>query len=180
MRVLHLTRDFGPPITGGISTAVTSLVRSLANENDVQQLVISFDAWRPAAAGVLAPLAISDERNLRIARAESQAQLPPVQRLMVEFAPDVVHLHDPFFEELAFSLGVPVVAQLHVFHHGMCALLNLQQPTLSMLAEERMLARAAMGSKAIWAWRVFRVLKMKWGARRARRARSRLASASRR
>ena len=144
MKVLHLTRDFGPPITGGISTAVTSLVRSLANEHDVQQLVISFDAWRPAAAGVLAPLSISDERNLRIARAESQAQLPSVQRLMVEFSPDIVHLHDPFFEELAFLLGVPVVAQLHVFHHGMCALLNLQQPTLSMLAEERMLARTAV------------------------------------
>lgn len=143
MKILHLTRDFGPPITGGISTAVTSLVMAVANAPDARQLVISFDAWRPAAAGAPAPLSIVDDGNLRIARAESQAQLPAVRQLVDEFAPDIVHLHDPLFEELAFALRVPVVAQLHVYHHGMCALLNLQQPTLSMLAEERMLARAA-------------------------------------
>lgn len=144
MKILHLTRDFGPPITGGISTAVTSLVRALAHEKEARQLVISFDAWRPAAAGVPSPLSIVDDANLRIARAESQAQLPAVRQLVDEFAPDIVHLHDPLFEELAFEPGVPVVAQLHVYHHGMCALLHLQQPTLSMLAEERVLTRAAM------------------------------------
>jgi len=144
MKILHLTRDFGPPVTGGISTAVTSLIRALSHDRDARQLVISFDAWRPAAAGVPAPLSMVDDGSLRIARAESQAQLPAVRQLMNDFAPDIVHLHDPLFEELAFAPGVPVVAQLHVYHHGMCALLNLQQPTLSMLAEERALARAAV------------------------------------
>ena len=143
MKILHLTRDFGPPVTGGISTAVTSLVRALSHDRTARQLVISFDAWRPAAAGVPASLLIVDDGNLRIARAESQAQLPAVRQLMNDFTPDIVHLHDPLFDELAFEPGVPVVAQLHVYHHGMCALLKLQQPTLSMLAEERVLARAA-------------------------------------
>lgn len=133
MKILHLTRDFGPPITGGISTVVTSLVGALADEKEARQLVISFDAWRPAAAGVPAPLSIVDDGNLRIARAESQAQLPVVRQLVDKFAPDIVHLHDPLFEALAFTLGVPVVAQLHVYHHGMCALLKLQQDRKSVV-----------------------------------------------
>ena len=124
MKVLHVTRDFAPRSTGGLSTAVGGMVAALAQAG-VQTRVVSFDAWRPLRA--------------------AEATTPDLASALA-WRPDVVHAHDPMLWPAAFALkraaGVPAVYTAHTLQRRQRLMRGLDEPTLSELAEARALAEA--------------------------------------
>lgn len=104
MRVVHLTRDYPPPVAGGMSTAVRGLVEASAGRLDAPVHVVSFERGGDGRVE-----SVGAARVLR-ARAGGDA----VRRFVAEAAPDVVHLHDARFLDAARGHDARLVYTPHV------------------------------------------------------------------
>lgn len=113
MRALHLTRDFPPRATGGLSTAVGSLVTALRTAG-VANDVISFDHWRPRAGGATR-FETGAGASLRIG---SGSPFDAIEASARRFRPSVIHLHHenlwPFADLLRARLHCPIVYTVHI------------------------------------------------------------------
>ena len=142
--ILHLTRDFPPRRSGGLSTAVGGIVAGLARVG-VASRVISFDGWGrrgPAANDALPAPATSSSvfraRNKGDAEAATEwAQLLP---------PAIVHVHDPFLWELgsqiAESWAAARVHTTHVLSHRQDQIRGLDTPTKTTTGQALALEQA--------------------------------------
>lgn len=145
VRVLHITRDFPPRSTGGISTAVGGMVRA-CRAAGVDAAVISFDGWRPKARAGSAERALVLDDDARVARLSTPAQLPAAHAFAERVAPTLVHVHHgmlwPFAAELRARLGVPAILHAHVIQAEQSRLRGLERPTLSQRAQAEAAAQA--------------------------------------
>jgi len=113
MRALHLTRDFPPRSTGGLSTAVGSLVTALRTAG-VATDVISFDHWRPRSGG-----STQFETGAGAAlRVRAGSPIDAIEATARRFRPSVIHLHHenlwPFADVLRARLHCPIVYTVHI------------------------------------------------------------------
>ena len=117
IRVLHLSRDFPPRRTGGLSTAVGDMVQTLA-ELGTECAVVSFDRWRPRRRVAKGELLLETRHGARIARVNGPGALDPALEFGREFSPTIIHVHHSMLwsaaAELRRELSVPVVASVHV------------------------------------------------------------------
>jgi len=144
MRILHVTRDFPPIHKGGISTAVGGLVRAF-HRAGVTVAVISFDGWRPKAnpsTGADLPEP-RDESGVYVLRVSAPNQLVALRRFVSNWEPDVVHVHDPLlWEAMEYTHRCPTVYTAHVVHAAQNAWRGVQEETLGLLAERRVMEAA--------------------------------------
>ncbi len=136
-RVLHVTRDFPPRTNGGISTAVGGMVRALRAAG-VDVSVISFDGYRPKAAGTVG----DPERGEGVLRVRAPVHLDAARAFAAAFAPDVVHVHHGMLWELAADLGAPCVATIHVAQAEQNRLRGIADETTSLRGQRALLAGA--------------------------------------
>ncbi len=137
MRVLHLTRDFPPRSTGGLSSAVGGLVAAV---DTIEHRVVSFDDWRPRrndtrTAGV--------DCAARVVRVTSEMALSSVQDFVRTCPADAVHVHDAMLWALAGESSAPKVYSVHV-HHAAQDRLRGVPPTHGAQAEAAALAAATV------------------------------------
>ncbi len=145
-RVLHLTRDFPPRSTGGLSTAVAGLVEASARIG-ISSFVLSFDNWRPKARPHSTDAPVLEERDFgALVRLSEPSQLEFALAHAQSGACDVVHVHDgmlwPFAQELRRALGLPLLYMVHVYHRRVNALRAIDEETASLRAQELALAEA--------------------------------------
>ena len=146
MNVLHVTRDFPPRHCGGLSTAVGGLARAQARAG-LGVAVVSFDAWRPRAAGRgSAPAAAERIDGVAVLRLASAAQLDAARAFAHAQRPALLHVHHGMLWEftagLRTELGVPTVKTVHVVQRQMNALRGTSERTLSLEGQEAALAAA--------------------------------------
>jgi glycosyltransferase involved in cell wall biosynthesis len=145
--ILHLTRDFAPRYIGGLSRVVTELVRACHGSKAARCAVISFDGWRPHAAGPGSELALEEQREgAPVLRLDRPAQLPALEPFARSFTPQLIVVHDAMLwdagQTLAQTLATPVVYTAHVLHAEMARLRGLERETLAGQAEARALGQA--------------------------------------
>lgn len=144
MRVLHLTRDFPPRCTGGLSTAVGGLVRAAAAAG-VEGAVLSFDAWRPRRnrADAAPP---TEERDPPVLRVSSPDHLDAARAFAARVRPDLLQVHDDLLWELTAelrdALHVPAVSMVHVLHAEQDRLREVGRQPYSSVAQSCALAGA--------------------------------------
>lgn len=136
MHVLHLTRDFPPRMTGGLSTAVGGLVEALAPLG-VRSSVISFDAWRPRSASQTAP----PQRDGQVLRVTSPSHDAAIRAFIEEADADVMHVHDGMLWPYAAG-ATTTVFTVHVAHATLRRLRGLPTPTQSETAQAQAIAEA--------------------------------------
>ena len=142
--VLHLTRDFPPRATGGLSTAVGGMVAATVAAGRPCG-VISFDAYRPRArpAATAAP---AREHDLPVLRITAPSQLPAAHAFAAALRPRLLHLHDGLFWDLAAQLrdacGARTALTVHVAHAHQNRLRGVSEATLSLRSQRRALAGA--------------------------------------
>lgn len=152
MRVLHLTRDYPPRSTGGISTAVGGLVAAQLQAG-LHCAVASFDAWRPGrsgagsgAGGGASAAAPEQVDGVALLRLHHQGDLAALEEFAARHAPDVLHVHHsmlwPCAAELRQRHRAVAVKSVHVLHAVQNRLRGLARPTLSSSAQERAFAEA--------------------------------------
>lgn len=151
MRVLHLTRDFPPHVSGGISIAVGGMVTALRRAGH-EVGVISFDAWRPNAAyGARRQRAAApppdDGRAVRqLVRVRHAEDLGAAEQLAVAFRPELLHVHHatlwPWAAGLRARLTVPAVKTVHVVQAVANELRGLTQETRSANHQRAVFAEA--------------------------------------
>jgi glycosyltransferase involved in cell wall biosynthesis len=156
VRVAHITRDYPPRGNGGLSTAVSGLVRAL-REVDVSSTVVSFDSWRPkksSSHGVQPAV-----RDGNVVRLSSPTQLESGLALAAESDADVVHVHHSmlwdFAGELKSRLSCPSVFTVHVAQQKQSELRGLEEPTLSERAQVRAINEAdavTAPSRSVASW----------------------------
>lgn len=142
--VLHLTRDFPPRCTGGISTAVAGLVRA-SRAAGLDCAVVSFDGWRPQGGSPGAPLPEpSDEQGFRVLRLTSPEQLSAARSFACALSPRLIQVHHdmlwPFAAELRERLKAPALLTVHVVQHVQNQLRGLCGETLSSAAQKKALS----------------------------------------
>lgn len=127
-RVLHLTRDYPPPVMGGISRAVHGLVEG-QRAGGATAYVVSVERGR-AEEDFAAD-------TLRVGRAGPQV-LPPT------WTPEVLHLHDGGLWPLVRGSleQLPVVYTVHVDHREMARLRDATSPDPSTIGHDLALAGA--------------------------------------
>ncbi len=141
MRVLHLTRDFPPDGTGGISSAVGGLVAA-SNAAGLACAVISFDSWRPRVQTKVDTAPSRQHRHgLPVWRVRTPGQVAATISELVPFSPTVLHLHDgvlwPAVQALQQRLGrLPICLTTHVLHAEMNRLRGVQHQTMSLAGQE--------------------------------------------
>ncbi len=130
--IVHLTRDHPPRINGGLSTAVGGLVRALRDAG-VRQRVVSFDAWRPRKKKGAGPPRRDETDGIPVLRIEGPHHLDEA-RAFIE-APDLIHVHDGFLDELAERVDAPSILTVHVAQGELRRLRQLPEPTRSERAQ---------------------------------------------
>lgn len=146
MRLVHLTRDFPPRSTGGISTAVGGLSAALARAQH-PQLVLSFDAWRPrrGVAGPVVPPRPTGS-NPVVIRLGHDEQLADALSQAAAFGCDTALVHHgmlwPAARQLAERTGCRLVLVAHVLQAEQLAVLGATRSTISLRAQEEALAEA--------------------------------------
>ena len=153
-RVLHITRDFPPRSTGGISTAVGSMVRA-SRAAGVDCAVVSFDAWRPRAHKAGPARTVARLENLvegdpttavTVLRLTTPAQLADAGMFVTQFQPHVLHVHHstlwPFAAEARERLSIPALLTVHVLQAEQDRLRGIYQPTHSSVTQATALAQA--------------------------------------
>lgn len=140
MTVLHLTRDFPPRSTGGLSAAVGGLVRATVRAG-VPCAVVSFDAWRPSKAA--APAATRDDAGgVPVLRVRSPADLDDARAFARACAPALVHVHDGMLWDFAAGLDAPRAYTPHVLHAELARLRGITETTASLRGQRAALAVA--------------------------------------
>jgi glycosyltransferase involved in cell wall biosynthesis len=144
MRALHLTRDFPPRWNGGISTAVGGLVAASARAG-IDGAVLSFDGWRPRAAGRGVEPVREQVGAAEVLRVSEPAHLPAARAFAAEVRPTLLHVHADLVWELAAELraelGVPALLHVHVLQSHQNRLRGIGA-TRSSEAQARALAEA--------------------------------------
>lgn len=126
MRVLHVIHDFLPRHRAGSQIYVYNLCRQLSRRHDVTVLCAEYDPRRPHGALVRRSYrgtpVVELINNWAFSRFEetyrSGAINARLRQVLLETAPDVVHVHNLAtlsldLPALAAALGIPVVATLH-------------------------------------------------------------------
>jgi glycosyltransferase involved in cell wall biosynthesis len=147
MKILHLTRDFPPHSTGGLSNAVGGLVRA-SHDAGLDCTVLSFDSWRPRArqkASVKAQMEICD--GVPVWRVRAPGQVETALTKLSRARPDIVHVHDGILWDAVQALRqqlaeVAVCVTIHVLHKELNRLRGVTQPTMSLGGQETVLAMA--------------------------------------
>ena len=113
MRILHVTRDYPPRSTGGLSTAVAGLVGA-TNTLGIDNQIVSFDGWRPKSKAP-PPSPTPRENEYRVV---GSSQLNDAKRFAQEFRPQIVHVHSAmlwgFAHDIAHEQNAKTIFQLHV------------------------------------------------------------------
>lgn len=155
MKILHLTRDFPPKTTGGMSVAVGGLVGALAKVG-MQNLVVSFDAWRPKSSGASEELdadlvegEAGEHPLVRVYRVQQPAQLRPLrERVLAESGWTLVHVHDSLLAECAIewaaAAGCPWLESLHTCQRTQASLRPSAREALSLRAQRASHAHAGL------------------------------------
>jgi glycosyltransferase involved in cell wall biosynthesis len=148
MNVLHITRDFPPRSTGGLSTAVGEMVEALAGCG-VSSSVLSFDAWRPRSrrAGAIGREAtVEQSLGAMVIRVDAPSMIGSARTLVRERRPDVLHVHVDMAWELAAELRrelvVPAVASVHVAQLRQNRLRGIIELTASLRGQTALLREA--------------------------------------
>lgn len=146
MQVLHVTRDFPPRSTGGLSTAVGGLTRALQRAG-VSCSVLSFDGWRPrASTGSRTAGTATETAGIPVRRIRRGEQLDVAKAIAAASAPALIHVHDAMLSDetraLRAALERPAVYGLHVLHSKQDAMRDATRPSRSAEAEGRALAEA--------------------------------------
>ena len=99
--------------------------------------MISFDGWRPKAAGLSAEAGVDGAGTFRL---NSPSGLDKARRFAARRPPSIVHVHDPLLWEfgasIALSCGATTLLTLHVFHHAMNGVRSAKSETMSSAAEK--------------------------------------------
>ncbi|MBN2498484.1 MAG: glycosyltransferase family 4 protein [Deltaproteobacteria bacterium] len=156
MRVLHITRDLLPAVTGGISIAVDGLLQACCALDGVECAAISFDGYRPCSRpGTAAPVILRED-GARVLRVRGGDAPDRALRFAFEFGPEVVCVHHAMLWALAEQLRarraeLRSLLFLHALQGHQDRLHGLERPTRSALDEMRAVSRAdriAVGSRA--------------------------------
>lgn len=138
MPVVHVTRDFPPSSTGGLSTAVGGLVAARRARGD-HDVVVSFDGWRVrGGTGQTAPRwELID--GTRILRMRTGANLDAGREALRRLDASVVVVHCPWFWAWSstWTKGAMRVAVAHVMHQVQARLRQVEEPPASALVEAR-------------------------------------------
>jgi glycogen(starch) synthase len=118
LRILHVTRDFPPQHSGGLSTAVAGLVTSLSAA-EIDCVVVSFDDYRPSEEGSRNQPALRESaQGLVIIRVGPDVDLDSALELADAEQCGLVHLHHEglwdFAERAATRRQVKIVTSVHV------------------------------------------------------------------
>lgn len=112
MRVLHLTRDFPPGASGGVSVASRALVTALDGAA-ISTGVVSFDRWRGRDEGE----DIEEGEHGVLLRVRKGRPFEAVEAAARRLRPTVLHLHHenllPFAHLLREALDCPLVYTVH-------------------------------------------------------------------
>lgn len=152
LRVLHLTRDFPPRNSGGLSSAVGEMVRAQVRAG-TWCAVLSFDDYRPKAkegSGARAPTRERAEDGTEIIRLESVLALPRAKELAASIATDLVHVHHEMLWETGAELAQTLSANAVLTVHTLQSEQNRLREVGSTLSSESQL-RALRESAAIHA-----------------------------
>ncbi|MEM9492369.1 MAG: glycosyltransferase family 4 protein [Myxococcota bacterium] len=144
IRVLHLTRDFPPRCTGGLSTAVGTMVGALVPRG-VPCGVISFDGWRPKASAGLSkrdpdlPTQPDLHLGAHVLRISAPSALPVARKFATGFKPNIIHVHHSmlwkFAAELRAAIEVPAIITVHVLQQEQNRLREITGDTMSSAAQ---------------------------------------------
>ena len=147
LRILHLTRDLPPAGKGGVSTAVSGLVRASVAAG-WQVAVLSFDGWRPRRRGLGPTPARPDRQHgASVLRLHGPDQLDEAAGFLAAFAPDLLHAHQGLvwcaLADHVHAQLPPMVFTAHVAQAHMRRLRGLTEPTLSERAQQLAFVDAA-------------------------------------
>ncbi len=119
LRILHVTRDFPPQNSGGLSTAVHGLATSQREAQMLSQ-VVSFDDFRPSAKGERNQPARMQKTKagIEVIRVAPQVDLESAFDQAVKLGAQVLHVHSEglweFSQRVAKRLGATIVYSVHV------------------------------------------------------------------
>ena len=143
--ILHLTRDYPPRRSGGLSTAVETTVHGLETSG-VASRVISFDGWgrKGKRANDTLPRPATTDAVYRV---RDRTDADRAAAWLASRPVDVVHVHDamlwPFVNELGISANVPRVHTLHVVSHHQDRLRGLDRKTKTTQTQAQALGEAS-------------------------------------
>lgn len=143
IRILHLTRDFPPRHNGGLSTAVSGLVRATTSA-ELSHAVVSFDGYRPRRGAPARSTEGTLDTGGPLLRIEAGEADEEVAAFVLRVEPHVVHVHDALLWALAERLAVRAcrIYTVHVAQGFVRRLRGVAVPSLSEQAEERALVAA--------------------------------------
>ena len=134
MRVLHLTRDFPPRVTGGVSVAVGTLVTLLRGRGQVHS-VLSVDTDRKGGILVASP-----EGDAALWRCGYKERLEPPLQGCLAWRPTLVLVHDALLwragRALALGSGARCALVVHTLQRVQRMLRGLPVTTRSEEAQE--------------------------------------------
>ncbi len=136
MRVLHITRDYPPHTSGGLSTAVYGLSTAL-QELGCQNTIVSFDNYRPKSnqqSREALQVEVNDH-GVAILRVRLPSQLPEAQNLALQSAPNLLHLHHEMLWDFASGIlqqrALPTIYSVHVLQAKQNQLRNIEETASS-------------------------------------------------
>lgn len=119
LRVVHVTRDFPPRHSGGLSTAVAGLVEAQAHAG-IECVVVSFDDYKPKSGGSIKrePERSQTESGIDVIHVAGKEALERAGQLAGNFVASIVHVHHEglwdFGAEVANFHRGPTVYTAHV------------------------------------------------------------------
>ncbi len=146
LRVLHLTRDYPPKHSGGLSTAVAGMVRAQCQAG-MECTVVSFDNFRPSAGHQRDEGAAMDEsiHGTPGIRVHEKVALESALELVATLRSSVVHVHHEslwdFGQQAACALGAGTVFSAHTLQSEQDRL-RASAPTRSSEAQAHALVSA--------------------------------------